>query len=43
MSKHDTSVDLDSVDAPVCDICGTRIDEPDQDCPAQHEGGVCAP
>ncbi|WP_255195384.1 hypothetical protein [Halorarius litoreus] len=42
MSEVRPRVDLDSLDAPICDTCGCRIDQPDQDCPARSDG-VCAP
>jgi hypothetical protein len=41
MSEPAARVDLDELELPVCDVCGDRIEEPDQQC--DEYNGVCAP
>lgn len=41
MSEVSQRIDLDELRMPVCEICGDRIEEPDQQC--DEYDGVCAP
>jgi len=41
MSEVSQRIDLDELRLPVCEICGDRIEEPDQQC--DEYDGVCAP
>ncbi|WP_435065594.1 hypothetical protein [Halobaculum sp. EA56] len=42
MSRTASSVDLDDLTPPICDICGCYIEEPGQRCLALDDGR-CSP